>query len=194
MFSLKLACPRHFHPEHGNFAKISAQTFSQQSARNLASFRHFQSKVADLGCFGQNCVFGRFWTKVSGRCPGGVREASGRRPGGVREASGRRPGRVRRRCKWEKFQEFGRTTPKSGFFKKKTETKKNGFCGAPIKCQKRQKPDFLGFRPLKKKTQKHKKTGSVILPCRSAQKHPKTGFFLAFAHTQPKKRFFSLSR
>ena len=209
-FSPKSSVCRRFHTKSLELTCFHQTGMSQAFSPRTWKFRQnqrsdvFAAKRSKFGKFQTFSIkggrFGMFWAKlrvwtfldesvreVSGRRPGGVREASGRRPGGVREASGTCPEAVQT----GKIPRIGRTTPKvASSSKKKPKDKKKRLLrfGTPIKCQKRQKPDFWASIHYKK-PRSAKKTGSVILPCRSAQKHPKTGFFLAFAHN-PRKDFF----
>ena len=76
-----------------------------------SKFGKFQTFSIEGGRFGMFWAKLRVWTFLDKS----VREVSG-------EVSGRR-------CKREKFQEFGRTTPKVAFFSKKNERqKKTDFC------------------------------------------------------------------
>ena len=171
-----------FSPRTWKFRQNQRAQTSQQSARVSDIFnRRWQiwdvlGKIAFLDVFGQ-------------KCPGGVREASARRPGGIREASGRCPGRVRRRCKREKFQEFGRTTPKLAFSKKIRKTKKNGFLrfGAPIKMPET-KNRIFGLPSTQKKTQKHKKTWICVFALQKCPKTPENWIFPCICPDTPKKR------
>ena len=136
--------------------------------------------MADLGCFGQSCVFGRFWTKVSGKCPGGVREVSERCPRGVRDVSGG--------GKREKFQEFGRTTPKMAFSKKRQKKRIFAF-RCPNKTPETPKTGFLGFRPLKKKPRSTKKLVLCFCPAEVPRNTRKLDFFLHLPRHNPRKDF-----
>ena len=203
MFLPKLACPRHFRPEHGNFAKISELRRFHSKALEIWQVsdifnRRWQiwdvlGKIACLDVFGQKCPGGV--REVSGRCPGGVREASGRRPGGVREASGRRPGGVRDvsggGVNGKNSKNLAEQPQKWLFQKKKTERqKKNGFLrfGAPIKCQ-NAKNRIFGLPSTQKKTQKHKKTWICVFALQKCPKTPENWIFPCICPDTPKKRF-----